>query len=107
MRARFVVPLVALVPALVLASAPRSGADESVNTTNITSTGTVTPGQRLDIRLETGAGRKITGWERSEVAVNTGGRYNHCPGAVIALTKTSSGAELEPTTLQGERTCCP
>src|SRR5262245_16609407 len=55
----------------------------------------ITSGQRLDIRLETGAGLRIMTWDRNEISVVSDLGEDRCPDARIALTRTAEGAKLE------------
>jgi hypothetical protein len=55
----------------------------------------VSPGQLMEIRLLTGAGLRITTWDRNQVSVETDWTEVRCPDARISLSRTGSGALLE------------
>lgn len=56
---------------------------------------TVSSGQRLEIRLATGASLNIASWDRREVLVESERTEALCPDAMMNLTRTSGGALLE------------
>jgi len=55
----------------------------------------VSPGELLEIRLDTGAGLRIVAWDRDEVSVETSDAEADCPDAVISLERAPRGARLE------------
>ena len=55
----------------------------------------VSPGRMLEIRLDTGAGLRIVGWDRDEISVETLNAESDCPDAVISLEGAARGARLE------------
>jgi len=55
----------------------------------------VSPGQRLDIQLKTGAGLSIAAWDRDEVSVETDWSETRCRDAQLEVRKTSQGVLVE------------
>ena len=83
----------------LMASAASSGTDGQLDPArNRTwSLSQITPAQRLDIHLETGAGLRILTWDKNEISVVSDLGEDRCPDARIALTRTADGAKLEST----------
>ena len=55
----------------------------------------VSPGQRLDIQLKTGAGLSIAAWDRDEVSVESDWSETRCRDAQIEVRKTDQGVLIE------------
>ena len=72
------------------AGVPNDGSDRRAWTIR-----SVPDGGVLEIRLTTGAGLSITGWDRDEVAVDTDWTQDRCPDAEIDVTRTAGGVLLE------------
>lgn len=82
--------------ALVVAlSASASDAPLDPTTSRTWTLSDVSPGQRLDVRLESGAGLRITTWDRNEVSVVSDLSEKRCPDARISLTRSADGVRLE------------
>jgi len=81
----------------LMASTASSGTDGPLDpgSNRTWSLAQVTSGQRLDIRLETGAGLRILTWDKNEISVVSDLGEDRCPDARIALTRTADGAKLE------------
>jgi hypothetical protein len=89
--------MIAISGLALMASVASSGTDGPLDpgTNRTWSLAQVTPGQRLDIRLETGAGLRIMAWDKNEISVVSDLGEDRCPDARIALTRTPDGAKLE------------
>ena len=79
----------------ILALAATGAWAGSETTNSVSRTETVKPGQRLDVRLDTGAELVITGWDKNEVNVKAGWKDSECPGAAITVDRTDSGIRVD------------
>jgi beta-lactamase regulating signal transducer with metallopeptidase domain len=74
------------------ALAATSGGDEQAPTSSYAET--ATPGQRLDLDLDTGGGVKITGWNESRVQVRASLAGKDWRDTRVALDRVSTGLRL-------------
>jgi hypothetical protein len=89
--------VIAALASTLMASAASSGNDGPLDpgSNQMWNLSGIPAGQRLDIRLETGAGLRILTWDKNEISVVSDLGEDRCPDARIALTRTAEGAKLE------------
>ena len=80
------VTLVAVPPANAMAMQADTTIRQEVN---------VSPGQLLEIRLQTGAAVRIDGWDRNVVGVTADLDDDACPDSRVDVARTTSGASIE------------
>jgi hypothetical protein len=91
------VNLLAAVLVLATHSASRSRDTNDDSHQRLSRTETVRPGQLLEIDLVTGAGLRITAWDRNEVHMECGWLESECPDAELEFENTSEGVALSTT----------
>ena len=92
---RLFLPAAAVALLLSLPFASSAGTTLEGEATKTWSIPDVPPGERLEVRLRTGGGLSIAGWDRDEVSVETDWSEERCPEARLSVRRTSGGVLIE------------
>jgi hypothetical protein len=85
--------LLVLAAAASMAFALPAGADES--SSRFLSSVPARSGERLEMRLDSGAGLRIVAWDRDTVKVESHESLSRCPDATLSLQRSPDGVRLE------------
>jgi hypothetical protein len=94
--------------AVLLAPWPSAAQSRDSAANRFHSSVSASSGERLEIRLDSGGGLRVSTWDRDEVAVESEGSLRACPDAELSLERIVGGvrlASLYPEDLGSSHTC--
>jgi hypothetical protein len=87
-------PVAVLAMAVLLASGAAAEESRDPSTEAFHSSVNAKPHERLEIRLDSGAGIRITTWDHDEVAVESEGSLRRCPDAELSVNRIAGGVRV-------------